>query len=127
MPKGIKGFQKGNDSWKNWKSRPDYSGKNNPNYGNKLSEESKNKIGIAHSNDKSSTWKGEMAGKSAIHRWVKKRINKPDICPKCGIFKATDLSNTGHTYTRNIDDWEWLCRKCHFVKDGGWGYFKYKP
>jgi len=63
-------------------------------------------------------WGGEKASKNAIHRWVEYRLPKLEICPKCKIRKPRDLSNTGHTYKRNLKDWEWLCRKCHAVKDG---------
>jgi len=28
-----------------------------------------------------------------------------------------DLANKG-TYDRKLKNWEWLCRKCHMIKDG---------
>lgn len=126
MPKGIKGFQKGNDSWTKWKSRPDYSGSNNPNFGKSHTEEVKEKLRKLHLNEGSPTWKGDKVGKSAVHRWVKSRKTKPEVCEHCKIKEATDLSSTNHTYTRNLNEWEWLCRKCHVKKDGGsWKPKKY--
>lgn len=120
MPKGIKGFQKGNSEFKKWKSRPDYSGKNNPHYGKKQSSKIKDKLRILHLNEGSPTWKGLSVGKSALHRLIKRRLSKPELCIRCKINKATDLSNTNHTRKRDLKDWEWLCRKCHVKKDGGW-------
>lgn len=118
MPKGIKGFQKGNQSYKNWKSRPDYSGENNPHYGGTHTPEVKEKLRLLHLNEGSPTWQGDNVGTSAVHRWVKKRIPKPEFCVRCKIRPAQELSNNGHTYKRNLIDWEWLCKKCHAIKDG---------
>ena len=120
MPKGIKGFQKGNKEWKKWKSRPDQNGKSNPHYGKHHTKEVKDKLRKLHLNEGSPTWKGDRVGRSALHRWVKRRIPKPDLCVRCKKRKPMDLSNTGHTYKRNLEDWEWLCKKCHVIKDGGW-------
>lgn len=117
MPQGIKGFQKGNKNWRNWKSRPDQHGENNPHYGGTHTKEVKEKLRLLHLNEGSPTWKGDDVGYSAIHRWVKNRIPKPELCVKCGVKKAVDLSNTNHTYKRNLLDWEWLCRSCHTIKD----------
>lgn len=50
MPKGIKGFQKGNQMipWNKGKICPQFSGKNNPMYGKHHTDEAKGKIGRAH-------------------------------------------------------------------------------
>jgi hypothetical protein len=125
MPKGIKGFQKGNKfGYYKKTNRRSYFGKNNPHYGKTHTKAVKEKLRLLHLNEGNPNWKGNNVGYSAIHYWVKKRIPKPEFCIKCGIKKATDLSNTGHTYKRNLLDWEWLCRKCHVFKDEGWGYYK---
>ncbi len=29
-----------------------------------------------------------------------------------------DLSNKSGKYKRDLIDWEWLCRRCHMIKDG---------
>jgi hypothetical protein len=60
---------------------------------------------------------------AGLHRWVWSRLPKPDICPQCNIRPAFDLANIRNdknpdTYTRDLKNWEWLCRKCHMVKDG---------
>lgn len=120
MPKGIKGFQKGNKCWKSWKSRPDQTGKNNPHFGKTHTKEVREKLRRIHLNEGSPTWRGDKVGRSALHGWVRRRITKPKFCVRCNMNKANDLSNNGHTYKRNLKDWEWLCRKCHVKKDGSW-------
>jgi len=74
-------------------------------------ERSKNKA------EKNGMWKGDSVGYFSLHKWVAKRIQKPDICPCCNINKPHDITNKG-VYDRNLDNWEWLCRKCHMTKDG---------
>jgi len=118
MPTGIKGFQKGNQIGKHsYTGIRSYIGENNPHFGGTQPPEVREKLRIIHLNEGSPTWKGDNVGYSAIHRWVKKRIPKPEFCIKCKIKKAVHLSNTGHTYKRNLCDWEWLCGSCHKLKD----------
>jgi len=58
-------------------------------------------------------------GLIALHEWIKRHKPKPDKCMKCG--KRTELlelsNNNNHNYTRNIDDYEYLCHSCHKIKD----------
>jgi len=74
----------------------------------------KGNINIAESNG---MWKGDKVGYTALHEWVAKRLVKPLLCNECGVKPALDLANKG-VYDRNVDNWEWLCRKCHMIKDG---------
>jgi len=61
-------------------------------------------------------WQGENVGYQALHTWVKRRLKKPLVCPRCGKAKRFDLSNNG-IYNREFKNWEWLCRGCHLKKD----------
>lgn len=68
-------------------------------------------------------WKSNKAKYGALHIWVKSRVPRPDICPNCNQRPAIDLANISpeynpKTYTRDLENWEWLCRKCHMTKDG---------
>lgn len=119
MPKGVKGFQKGNKDWTRWRSRPDYSGEKNPNYGNKYSEEIRRKISenTPNKGENHKDWKGDNVGYYGLHGYIKKHLPKPILCQRCNTKKAIDLSSNGK-YTRELSDWEWLCRKCHYEKDG---------
>lgn len=76
-----------------------------------------NKKSISKLGDKNPQWKGNDVGMSKLHAWVKERLPKPDICPKCNLRKAYDLANKG-IYDRNLENWEYLCRKCHMESDG---------
>ncbi len=58
------------------------------------------------------------AGIEAIHIWVKKRKPKPKFCECCNLKPPYDLANISGEYKRDVDDFEWLCRKCHMEKDG---------
>lgn len=59
----------------------------------------------------------------SIHRWVRRNYSKPRHCEECLIVPPLDLANISpkynpDTYTRDLKNWEWLCRKCHMTKDG---------
>ena len=68
--------------------------------------------------EKNGMWKGTKAGLDAIHIWVLRRKPKPKLCENCGKSEPKDLANISQKYKRNINDFEWLCRKCHMIKDG---------
>jgi len=64
-------------------------------------------------------WKGELAGYAAIHIFVRSRKSNPGKCERCGkITDFLDLANISQKYKRDLDDWEYLCRKCHMNCDG---------
>ena len=62
-----------------------------------------------------------FGGNTMVHKcsvWVKNRIKKEKRCSVCGATKNIDLANISGEYKRDINDYEWLCRKCHVKKDG---------
>jgi len=63
-------------------------------------------------------WKGTGVGKSELHNWVRRNKPKPKLCVCCKKSKPYDLANISQKYKRDINDFEWLCRKCHMAKDG---------
>jgi len=63
-------------------------------------------------------WKGDNVGLDALHLWVRSRKTKPENCEKCQKAAPMDMANIGHTYRRNLEDWRWLCRRCHMEIDG---------
>lgn len=63
-------------------------------------------------------WKGDNVGIDALHTYVRKRLPKPEKCQCCNDAPPYDLANISNEYKRDLDDWEWLCRKCHMTKDG---------
>ncbi len=81
------------------------------------SEESKVKIRFSKIAEKNPMWRGNNVGYMALHAWVKRNILKPKLCQCCKKVPPYDLANKG-IYDRNLKNWEWLCRKCHMIKDG---------
>lgn len=57
---------------------------------------------------------------SAIHHYIHKRLDpiKPLHCEHCRLKKDLDLANKSRQYKRDLNDWLWLCRKCHQEYDG---------
>ena len=80
-------FKKGMASWN--KGIPSPKGKDHPN------------------------WKGDKASYSAIHKWVARNKPKPKYCSKCGKKGRLELANISGKYKREINDYKWLCIKCH--------------
>ena len=63
-------------------------------------------------------WKGDNVGYLSLHQWVQRRKPKPAFCEKCNLVKPYDLANISGEYKRDVNDYEWICRKCHMVSDG---------
>lgn len=62
-------------------------------------------------------WAGDDVGYDALHDWVRARKPASDACDFCGIDSPLDLSNISGEYQRNVRDWQYLCRSCHFRHD----------
>jgi hypothetical protein len=60
----------------------------------------------------------------AIHHWIKRRKPKPLLCERCGKSPVKDCANISGEYKRDLNDYEWLCRKCHQEKDGRMKWWK---
>ena len=92
------------------------------------SEEEKqriNKLGsLAKLGEKNPNWKGD--GKihyATLHTWLYRHIQKSIVCERCKKVPPHDLANISSkynpkTYNRDFKNWEWLCRRCHMIKDG---------
>jgi len=80
----------------------------------------KNAIAISNAvkKEKNHMWKGDKVGYGALHSWVKRQKPKPKYCECCKKNFVYDLANISGEYKRDINDYEWLCRKCHMKKDG---------
>jgi hypothetical protein len=63
-------------------------------------------------------WKGENVKYGSLHDYIKYYLPKPERCQNCNEIKKLDLANISGKYKRDLMDWEWLCRKCHMIKDG---------
>lgn len=93
------------------------------NQGKKHTEEFKNKVRATMMTkiENHPMWKGNDVKLGALHLWVKRRLRNPKSCPKCGSVpkngRSLDLANKSNRYSRDLSDWEWLCRSCHMKKD----------
>ena len=67
-------------------------------------------------------WKGDNVGYEALHAYVRDRLDKPNVCPNCGEHKDLELSNVSYKYRRDLNDWKYLCAKCHdeYDRENGW-------
>lgn len=64
-------------------------------------------------------WRGNDVGYSGVHQWVRRHLPKPESCESCGrVSKWIDLANITGIYSREFENWRYLCRKCHRKNDG---------
>ena len=75
------------------------------------------KISEAHMNQKNHNWKGDKVGYHALHIWVKNHKPKLELCENCNKYPPYDLANISGEYKRDINDFKWLCRRCHMTED----------
>ncbi len=83
-----------------------------------FSEEAKRKIRDSKLGSKNPMWKANDVTYGALHEWIRNHKPKPEFCEECGCVPPYDLANISGEYKRDINDFEWLCRKCHMDKDG---------
>jgi len=67
---------------------------------------------------KNPQWKGDKVEYGALHEYIKSHKIKPSQCQNCNKICKLDLCNISGEYIRDTKDWEWLCRRCHMLKDG---------
>lgn len=54
---------------------------------------------------------------STIHHYIHRIKPKQSYCIICNQKKRLDLASINHTYTKNPEDYLWLCRSCHRLFD----------
>lgn len=70
-----------------------------------------------HSNDNHGLWVGDKIKYSGLHNYMRKYKDKADKCEFCSQVKKLDLANISGEYKRDVNDFIWLCRKCHIAFD----------
>jgi len=79
------------------------------------SAETKKKMGEQKLGVNNPMWKGDKVSYKSLHCWVRRHKEKKlCICGKAPY----DLANISRKYLRDINDYVWLCRKCHMLSDG---------
>ena len=94
--------------------------------GKKASEETRKKLSESHKGKfvgaDNPSWKGGRDWYRKLHADVKLLIGSPDHCEICGKngelkqrngSNGYDLSNKTGIYTIELENWWFLCRKCH--------------
>lgn len=82
------------------------------------SKDARDKISRANGGENNGQWKGDKVSYAALHEWVRKYYVKTEVCEICKEAPPRDLANISQKYLRDLNDWEWLCRRCHMKKDG---------
>ena len=62
-------------------------------------------------------WKGLTATYGQKHRWIRSTYGSATKCEACGVDKKVEWSNIDHQYSRDINDYQQLCHKCHSAYD----------
>jgi len=81
-------------------------------------EEHKKKQAELKRGDINPHWFGNEVGYHGLHSWVRRNKIKPELCENCMKIKPYDMANISGEYKRDINDYKWLCRKCHMKEDG---------
>ncbi len=59
-------------------------------------------------------WKGNKVSYSGLHKFIARYKPKPKKCDFCQKEKKLELAKKKDIgYSRNLDDWYYLCIKCH--------------
>ena len=83
----------------------------------KLSLETRMKMSKARLGKLNPKWVGDDVSYNALHHWVRRHLPEPELCQKCNLVKPYDLANVTGNYTRDFENWQYLCRKCHMTTD----------
>lgn len=58
-------------------------------------------------------WKGEAVGDKGLHHWIRKHLPSPPLCEICHIRPPRNLANKTGIYSRDLENWFYLCIRCH--------------
>lgn len=85
-----------------------------------LTTETKKRIRLSKLGSKNPMWKGHDAQLTytGLHRRIETRLPRPELCPMCTKRSPFDIANITGIYDHNLENWRWLCRKCHMLSDG---------
>ena len=61
--------------------------------------------------------KKELTTYRNTHRWIYRRKPKQNYCSICNEVKKVELANISGNYKRDIEDYFWLCIRCHHLFD----------
>ena len=68
--------------------------------------------------EKNANWSGNKISYKGLHIWVHRHKPKSMFCEKCGkITDKLDAANISGLYKRDISDFRWLCKPCHYKRE----------
>lgn len=95
--------------------------------GKKHSEETKKKLSESKKGNKNPfygktginhpKYKGNNICYNKLHEWIRLHLTKPKLCEICNLVPPKDAANKSGKYLRDLNDWLYLCRKCHISYD----------
>lgn len=93
--------------------------------GFKHSKKNKKRMSVSKLGENNPMWKGSDVMYSGLHLWIKRWKKKQNFCNICKEKKRTYgrssdslvLANISGNYLRDVEDFEWLCQKCHLRRD----------
>ena len=92
--------------------------------GKKHTQETKEKMGLAHQGDKNHNWLGIDVGYVSLHEWVNRKLGQPDTCEFCGELglkgQRIHWASKSREYKRDLNDWLQLCVSYHWKYDQSW-------
>lgn len=72
-------------------------------------------------NEKAPNWRGDRAGKSAVHVWLNVNYGKPSLCENVKCEHKSDFydwaKKTDKPYEKKRSSFLRLCRSCHLRYD----------
>ena len=92
--------------------------KDNKEYIEKYREENKTHIKMMRKKDVER--RSRIIGEDVVslHNWIRRRKRKFEFCMICNEKKSRlQLASIDHKYTRNPEDYIWLCQSCHYLFD----------
>lgn len=64
------------------------------------------------------TYYKENVGYRGLHKWLNTHMSRKTTCEKCGKFnEKLQIACREGNYTRNFDDYFFLCHSCHIYHD----------
>lgn len=85
--------------------------------GKKFSKIHKKRLAVSKLGSGNPMWKENIQLRS-LHKWVERHKFRVKFCESCNKATPYDLANISGKYKRDVNDFEWLCRRCHMRSDG---------
>ena len=63
-------------------------------------------------------YKGEAVGNKGLHHWIRRYKPAPILCEICKEKPPQNLANKTGIYSRDFENWFYLCIRCHRIYDG---------